>query len=203
MYGPGGMSPSGTDTLTNKTIDVEGTGNSITTVSKFWLDAAACSGTTGSLNWDTLATQAPTATCTAGTTNTSLIRGVADFPDTGIFQMMRQIRLPSDWVGNVDVTLKWRSTATANEVIWQVATVCIADDEVDDAAWNTLQTIEDTTKATTNETNDAALTAITMTGCAANELLHFRVYRDSAHANDDLAATAALMGVELTMRRAQ
>jgi hypothetical protein len=128
---------------------------------------------------------------------------VADFPDTGIFQMMRQVRLPSDWTGNVDVTLKWRTTVTANEVVWQIATVCIADAEVDDAAWNTLQTIEDTAKGTASQTNDASLTSITMTGCAANELLHFRVYRDSAHANDDLAATAALMGVELTLRRTQ
>jgi len=105
------------DTFTNKVIDVEGTGNTVTTVSKIWLPAVACSGTTGSLMWDTLATQAPTATCSAGTTETNLMRGVADFADSGTFQMQQPIMLPADFTGAIDVRLRWRSTATSGDVV--------------------------------------------------------------------------------------
>ncbi len=197
------VTPSASNTLTNKTIDVEGTGNTITTVSKLWFDAAACSGTTGALNWDTLASGAPTATCSAGGTNTNLIRGVADFADSGTFQMMRQVRLPADFTGTVDVALKWRTTATSGNVVWQVSTVCIADAEVDDANWNTASTVTDAAKGTTNQSNDAAITTLTITGCAAGELMHFRILRDPTDGSDTLGATASLIGVELTTRRAQ
>ncbi|MGH9818428.1 MAG: hypothetical protein ACRD6I_20385, partial [Candidatus Acidiferrales bacterium] len=53
--------PSATATLTNKTLDVEGAGNSVTTVSKVWLAAASCQNTTAALLWDTPTTNIPTA----------------------------------------------------------------------------------------------------------------------------------------------
>ncbi len=192
-----------THTLTNKTIDVEGTGNTITTVSKVWLAAASCQGTTGALLWDTIATQQPTATCSAGTTETNLIRGVADFLDTGTAQMQIPIQLPADFTGAIDVTGKWRTTVTTNSVVWQVSTVCRADAEVDDAAFNTANTVTDTAKGTANQLNDFSITGITTTGCAAGELMHLRILRDPAHASDTLAATASLVGLEVTLRRAQ
>jgi hypothetical protein len=40
-----------------------------------------------------------------------------------------------------------------------------------------------------------------MTGCAADELLHLKVFRDPANGSDNLAATARLIGVELTVPR--
>jgi hypothetical protein len=49
--------------------------------------------------------------------------------------------------------------------------------------------------------NDATLTGVTITGCAAGELLHLKVFRDPGHASDSLSATAKLVGVELTYRR--
>jgi hypothetical protein len=194
---------SSTTTFTNKTVDAEGTGNSITIPVKIWFDAVATSGgTTGALNFDTLASQAPTATSSAGSTNTELVRGVADYADSGTFQMMRQFMLPSDWTGNIDAILKWRTAATSGNVVWQIATVCIADGEVDDANWNSASTVTDAAKGTTLQLNDAAITSITATGCAAGELMHFRVLRDPTNGSDNLGATASLVGVELTLRRA-
>lgn len=202
--GGGTVTASSTDTFTNKTLDVEGTGNSITTVAKNWLEAVACSGTTGTLMWDTLATLAPTATCSAGTTNTSMMRGVADFPDTGgLIQMQRTLELPTDWSGAIDVKIKWRTTATSGNVFWQVSTACVADAEVDDVAFNTASTVADTAKGTTLQANDASITGITTTGCAAGELLHLRIARDGSDASDTLGATASLIGVSLTTRRTQ
>jgi hypothetical protein len=203
--GSGTVTPSSTDTLTNKTLDVEGTGNSITTASKMWLQAVTCTGTTASLNWDTIATLAPATACTAGATNTGLIRGLATFSDSEVSQMQTHFALPSDWTGAIDLKLKWQSAAhdPALHVVWQAATVCVADGEVNDAAWNTASTVSSHAKDTTLQTNDAAIAGLTATGCAAGEMLHLKVFRDPTNAGDDLAAAAELIGVEVTTRRAQ
>jgi hypothetical protein len=195
------LKDSSTHTLTNKTLDVEGTGNSVTTVSKIWLEAAACQNATATLMWDTPPSNPAVAACITGT-NTQ--KGVADFADgANSLSMQRTLALPSDFTGAVDVKFKWLTTATTGDVVWQIATICVADAETDDPAFNTASTVTDTAKGTANQTNDASVTGITMTGCAAGEAWHIKVLRDPAHASDTLAATARLLGVELTVRRAQ
>ena len=84
--------------------------------------------------------------------------------------------------------------ATRHHLCW--------DAETDDPAFNTASTVTDTAKGTTNQTNDAAITTVTVTGCAAGELMHLKILRDAAHASDTLAATARLIGVELVIREA-
>lgn len=192
--------PAATRTLTNKTLDVEGTGNSITTVSKVWLPAAACQNTTASLFWDTPTSNPAVAACVTGT-NTQ--KGVADFADGSSLSMQQTLLLPSDFTGAIDAKFKWLTSATSGDVVWQIQTICVADAETDDPAFNTASTVTDTAKGTTLQTNDASITGVTATGCAAGELLHVKVLRDAAHASDSLAATARLIGVELTFRRAQ
>lgn len=192
--------PGATATLTNKTLDVEGTGNVVTTVSKVWLEAAGCQNTTASLLWDTPTTNPAVAACVTGT-NTQ--KGVADFADAANLSMQRTLLLPSDFTGAIDAKFKWFTTATTGDVVWQLATICVADGETDDPAFNTASTVTDTAKGTANQTNDASIASVTITGCAAGELLHLKLSRDSAHASDTLAATARLIGLELTLRRAQ
>jgi hypothetical protein len=190
-----------TAALTNKTYDSEGTGNTLTTVSKVWLDAATCQNATASLMWDTPTTNPAVAACITGT-NTQ--KGVADFADgANSLSIQDKIALPSDWTGAIDVKFKWLSATTSGNVVWQIATICVADAETDDPAFNTASTVTDTTKGTTNQTNDATITGITTTGCAAGELMHVKVFRDPAHASDTMAGTARLIGVELTFRRAE
>ena len=193
--------PSATVTLTNKTLDVEGTGNVITTVSYIALPAAACQNTTATLLWDTPTTNPAVAACITAT-NTQ--KGVADFADgAASLAMQLTFPLPRDWAGAVDARFKWLTTAITGSVVWQLATVCVADTETDDPAFNTASTVTDTAKGTASQTNDADIAGVTMTGCAAGELLHLKALRDPAHASDTLAATARLIGVELTLRRAQ
>jgi len=190
-----------TDILTGKTIDVEGTGNVITTVSKVWIPAATCVTATATLNWDDdPAVAEPAAACVAGT---NITKGLADFSDAATNAMQMPLMLPADFTGNIDVLIKWLSTAITGNVKWQVATICVADAETDDPAFTAASTVTDTTKGTASQLNDAAITALTITGCAAGELMHLRVLRDPADAADTLGATARLYGVELTMRRAQ
>jgi hypothetical protein len=192
--------PSASATLINKTMDAEGTGNILTTVSKVWLEAAGCQNTTAALMWDTPISNPAVAACVTGT-NTQ--KGVADFADSANLSMQRTLLLPADWTGNVDVLVKWLTSATTGSVVWQVATSCVADGETDDPSFNASSTVTDTAKGTANQTNDAAITSLTMTGCTAGEMVHLKVFRDSAHASDSLAATARLVGIELTLRRAQ
>lgn len=198
------VTTSTTDTFTNKTIDAEGTGNSITIPVKVWLPAVSCAGTTGALMWDTLASNAPTATCSAGTTETTMMRGVADFPDSdGAYSMQQPILLPDDWTGAIDVKFLYRTTATSGNTIWQAATSCRADAEVDDAAFNTASvTSADAAKGTTNQLNTASIAGVTATGCAAGELLHLKIFRDRTHASDTITGVVSLVGVEVTLRRA-
>ncbi len=196
----GSMDLTGTSALT---INAEATGTTLTTVSKTWIPATVCTGTTATLNWDTIATLAPGTACTARTTNTGLIRGLATFSNSEISQMQTAIMLPSDWTGAIDLRFKWQTSATAGSVVWQAATICVADAEVNDVAWNTASTVTDVAKGTTLQANDASIAGLTATGCAAGELLHLKIFRDPAHASDDLAATADLIGVEVTTRRVQ
>jgi len=192
--------PSATATRTNKTLDVEGAGNVVTTVSFVTFMAATCQNATATLNFDTPTTSPAVAACITGT-NTQ--KGVADFADAANLSMQTTFPLPRDWTGTVDARFKWLTTAIANSVVWQLSTICVADAETDDPAFNTASTVTDAAKGTANQTNDADITGVTMTGCAAGELLHLKVQRDSAHASDTLAATARLVSLELTLRRAQ
>ncbi len=190
----------GTITFTNKTLDAEGTGNVLTIPERKWLEAATCNDATAATDWSLPAAPAkPAAACITGT-NTQ--RGVLDFDDAADENAQTTIRLPADFTGAIDAVIFWQSTATTGNAVWQVQTICVADAETGDPAYNTASTVTDATKGTTNQFNSAALTGITATGCAAGEVLFLKVRRDPAHASDTLGATARLIGVEVTVRRA-
>ena len=192
--------PSSTDAFTNKTLDAEGTGNVITQPSKRWLSAGRCQNVTASSDWSTPTTDPAVLACNTGT-NTQ--KATWDFADgAAVLSIQDSMMLPSDFTGTVDVRLKWFTSATSGAVVWQVASICVADAETSDPAFNTASTVTDTAKGTTLQDNDAAITGLTITGCAAGELMYLKVFRDPAHASDTLAATASLRGVELTFRRA-
>lgn len=189
-----------TDTFTNKTYDAEGTGNVLTIPRRIWFPGAGCNNTTAGSVWDLPTSNPAVPACVTGT-NTQ--KGVLDFAD-GANALSAQLtyKLPSTWTGTVDANIKWFSATTTGDVVWQLATICVADAETDDPAFNTASTVTDTAKGTTNQTNDAAITTVTVTGCAAGELMHLKITRDPAHASDTHAATARLVGVELVIREA-
>ena len=172
-----------------------------TFTSKIWIPAATCQNTTATLNSDVPTSNPAVAACVTGT-NTQ--KGVADFANGSNLSIQQTIALPSDFTSTVDAKFIWFTSATSGSAVWQIATACVADDETDDPAFNTASTVIDAAKATTLEINEAIITSVTITGtttCAASKLMHIRVFRDSGHASDDLAATARLIGVELTTRR--
>ncbi len=196
--------PARTETLTNKTLDAEATGNVISEPSKIELVAAGCDNATASSAFDLPTANGPAKTC-FGTSPHRF--GALDFAD-GAAALTASIRylLPADWTatGGVDIKFIWFSASTStNSVVWTVQTVCVADaEDVLNPTYNAVQTVADANNATANTRNSASITGITMTGCAAGETLHLKVGRDPTHASDTLAATASLMSVELTIRRA-
>ena len=193
-----------TDTLTNKTIDPEGTGNVIGVLGKIWFDAAGGTAASASSNWDLPASNAPVAAVVEGGTN-GVLQGVLDFADGGTdLTAQRTWLLPSDWTGAVDVKFRWFSSTTTGNVIWGVATVCVADGETNDPAFNAYSdAAADATKGTANQLNDVSVTGITTTGCSAGESMHLKIARRLSQAGDTMAGTARLVGVEVTYRRNQ
>lgn len=189
-----------THTFTNKTLNVESTGNVVTTVEHVWFPAAGCNNATAAPFYDLPTSNGAAAACVTGT-NTQ--KGVLDFDTTTSESAQVTHLLPSDWTGSVDVNIKWFAAATSSSVAWNVATICVADGETDDPAYNTASAAVDAAKGTTNQTNDAAITGLTVTGCAAGELLHLKVSRDVANGSDAMTGDARLIGFELVYRRAQ
>lgn len=194
-------SPSSADTVTNKTINAESTGNVITLSVIQYFTAAVCeSDTPYTPGWSFSASgNSVTSECATGT---NTVIGLADFVDGGTSYLQNSIRLPADWTGAVGMNLYWLSSATSGNVVWQIQTACAGDGELPDQSWNAAQTVTDATKASGGQENTASFPALTMTGCAAGEMFMFKLLRDPAHASDTLGDTAKLVGVELVYRRA-
>jgi len=189
-----------TITLLNHVFNAESTGNVLTLPIKLWIPAAICNNATpASHGWSFPTSNPGVPACQTGS-NTQY--GTMDFADASDLSAQFHLRLPSDWSSTVDANFVWFTSATSGNVVWQLSTICVADDETSDPAFNTASTVTDAAKGTTLELNDAAITTVTVTGCAAGELAFLKVQRNSAHASDSLAATARLVGLELTYRRA-
>ena len=160
-----------------------------------------CQNATAITGWSLPVTNPAVAACVTGT-NTQ--RGVLDFADgANALSAQTQLLLPADWQSGLDMRLVWFTTAITGAVVWQVQTICVADAETGDPAFNTASTVTDTAQGTTLRHNEAVLTSVITTGCLAGELLFLKLSRDPNHASDTLAATARLVTVEVAIRRGQ
>lgn len=197
------ITASSTTTLTNKTLNAESTGNVLTLPFVERWPLAICfdpNGTTDAYEdsgWSASAT--PLFHCRAGS---NTFYATKDFADSATTKAYRHFLLPADWTGAIDLQFAWLTSATTGNVVWQVSTACSAAGETLDPSLNAANTVTDAAQGTTLFMNTAALTGITTTGCAAGEMLHLVVFRDASHASDTLAATAELIEVAMTYRRA-
>lgn len=166
---------------------------------KMWLDAGLCQNATTVMGWSTPVANPAVGACVTGANTQKAVYDFADGAST--LSIQKELRLSASWTSTIDVDLIWYTTATAGDVVWQVATICVPDASTGDPAFNTASTVTDTAKGTTNQYNIASITALTVTGCSASSVLYLRVYRDPTNVSDTLAATARLVGVELTLRR--
>src|SRR5262249_2193195 len=93
------VTASSSPTFTNKTIDAEGTGNTITIPIVMYIPAAGCNNATASANFDLPTSNAPTASCLTGTNQQ---QGTLDFGDSANSTAQTEFILPDDWTGNID-----------------------------------------------------------------------------------------------------
>ena len=101
---------------------------------------------------------------------------------------------PDSWdAGTISARFRWLAASTSGDVVWAIQTACVADDEAVDATLNTANTVTDTTKATTLEANDADIASVTVTGCAAGEIAHIKIYRDADNGSDTMTGDARLI----------
>lgn len=197
------VTAAGNQTFTNKVIDVEAAGNSLSTVERRDLPAGTCrSATPGTSAWITSASN-PSIIC--GGTN--VYKAMLTFADSATGNAFTVVRLPPDWNASapVDFSIDWYSSATNASlgVVWQVATTCVGDGESTDPAWNPAQIVVDNPKTVANQANVATITNVTMTGCAPGEALYVKLFRVPTHASDTLASAATVLGAQLTFRRTQ
>src|SRR5262249_25626144 len=112
VAGTGTWTDSSTNTGTNKTLNAEGTGNVFTSVSVIPLDMASCVATVAYLQWDDEATglAQPTAACND---TGSIQRPTADFSGSATNAVVRTLRLPTGWTGNIDWKMRYVTTASS------------------------------------------------------------------------------------------
>jgi len=177
---------SATNTWTNTTLDED------------YVMGCTCNASTAARIWSLPSASAPTPAC-AGTNSWRCTLSYADAATNNSYLWKR---LPSTWVGQIDVVIQWYTTATTGSVVWQVATTCVAATEANDPTYNTPSTVTDAANGSASTLNEATITNLDVTGCAAGEMLNLKIFRDATHASDDLAAAALILGAEIRLRRA-
>lgn len=189
-----------TKTFTNTTLDVEATGNALTTVGFIeFVTAGANAGSAGPM-LDVPASNGPAAAVIAGSNS---LYGVLDFDEAIDESIQGSLVLPDDWAGNIDFFVDWQAAATTGNAVFALQTACVAVDETSDPAFNSAQTVIDAALGTANRRNVATITPVTMTGCTAGERLHFRFSRDADNASDTMSGDARVKSLLFKLRRTQ
>lgn len=169
------------------TVDAEDSGV-VSTRPFYWdLDFCGINPADSSLghiwNKDPLSTS-PTLTAKAGTNRRTC---VLTFPDSdGDYGIGITRQLPAGFTGSFDADIWWDTTGTGN-ARFQIATKCYADDEADDASNNTASVVT-AAAGTSGRPNKQTITGITITGCAADELMRIRFFRNRTEGSDTLNA---------------
>lgn len=113
------------------------------------------------------------------------------------------VSLPPDWNSGeaVKFNIYWAGNATGNaNVTFEVRTACLSTgtttDLFDAISYNTAQTVTTGEGTVVGQRRVSAISALTMTGCSANDLLQIQVNRDV----DDASADGIyFMGADITL----
>lgn len=194
------VSQTSAETLTNKTLDTEASGNSVTVPIKVFLAAAGCNNTTAGSFWDLPTSAAAAPACVTGT---NIQKGVLDFADAGAASAQNTLILPADFSGAIDARIIWTTSATSGNAKWSLSTICTdtAATATDDPSFNTASTVTTAAPGTANRVQTSSITSVTASGCSAGRLIHLKILRDGTDGSDTIGATARLIGVEITIRR--
>jgi len=110
------------------------------------------------------------------------------------------LTMPLNWdAGTIKAKFKWDAAtgaSAADGVRWGIQGVSLTDDDAIDAAAGTAQEVTDAVIAVGDMHETSATGACTIAGSpAAGHMVHFVVYRDPTHADDDMAEDAKLIEV--------
>lgn len=171
------------------TVDCEDAGVNCTLYQKLPgcggdLVAVDASGAASHIWMKAIGATVPTATADLGTNSG---RGVATFPDVdGDYGYEFGCLLHAGWSGAIDVKMTVDSPGSGNFVP-QIFTKCYANNSAKDAAWNT-PTTPTVTLLTPNQPTYFTVQGITTTGCAAGNVIRFKLIRNRTHASDTAGA---------------
>jgi hypothetical protein len=185
-----------TQTLTNKTINQEGTGNVITTVREASVQSAGCNAGTAGPTFSLFATAAPTPACL---TLTNTVRGVLSYPAGSNTSAQVAFVLPTSLTGNVDVDVYWTGTndGSSHSAIIAISTACTASGGSVDPTFNTAQTVT-TAEPVTNLLAVSSQAAVTLTGCSGGNIFNLKIGRNGA--SDTFTNAVQMMYVRVTFR---
>lgn len=192
----------GTETLTNKTLDVEGTGNAITTVDEIEFTAAGTSAGTAAPVLNIPSSNGAAASSIAGT---NTLFATLDFDAATDESVQGSFRLPTGWTGNIDLDVEaYANESGTNVARLSIQTICVGSGETWDPSFNTAQTFA-WTNTGTNQRVVATQSALTTTGCSAGERFFFRFLRDAdgTSGTDSLGVDFRLVSLKFTVRRTQ
>lgn len=172
--------------------------NALGAIPVYWdLDLVGVSGGVAAHIWndDPLST-ACTPLAVTGTNRTT---GYCTFPDSdGDYGRQITRYLPTGWTGALDAEIWWKTTGSGN-ARFQIQIKCYADDEADDAAYNTASVVT-AAAGTSARPNKTTISGITTTGCAAGELMRVRFFRNRTEGSDTLDADLDVEKVVLIAR---
>jgi hypothetical protein len=109
------------------------------------------------------------------------------------------IVMPKSWnEGTLTFKAHWSHASGSGDVIWGLQAVAVSDDDAIATAFGTAQEVTDSGGTVNDLYTTAESSAITVAGSpAAEDMVFFRVYRNSASGSDTLAVDARLHGITL------
>ena len=109
-----------------------------------------------------------------------------------------KLKLPDFNLGNLKARFDWTTSGASGGVVWGIQGVAIGDGDSLSTEWGSPQEISDSFITGTGIHITSSTPEITLAGSPqANDLLFFRVYRDTFDAGDTLAVNACLLGLKL------
>jgi hypothetical protein len=152
--------------------------------------AAKCQNTIGGAAMSLPTANAPVAVCAASDVTNTTAWATLDWDDAGTKSAFDTVLLPRGSLGTigVEIGVSTDTSATAS-VSMRLATACVAPGQAIDPAFNTPQTIAITPSTTAGRITQGTLASVTLTGCAAGQMMRFRIDRNTADAS---TATAKL-----------
>lgn len=103
------------------------------------------------------------------------------------------IPIPKNYVGTPKIGVRWKTTATSGDVVWDVDYRAIANNEPGDPSTHQeALTVTDTADGTARDLNDAEV-SLTAANLAVDDSLFVTVSRDGASGSDTMAAAAELV----------